>query len=1103
MPDKSTSRATHSRWPVSRGQFITVLFATLMVVSLPSLTLAGGLDSGTANAASTDISPSLTTTSASLTATTTTTSDNATYYDDFEDGDSDGWNATEPSTVSVVDEGFYTNNSLRVNDSTAADGTHGEVFFDGGPEIDMSKNFELSGTVKMADASESRRNRIGISGPEGVGDDDQALLVYSEEYDAVHLATNWDESPSEHGEYINGSMHDVWTDFRMQIDNGHVRAKVWESGTDEPEQWQMEREFTTFEGRFFATAGNGDYGRNVTIDHVDLGGHAISGQVVDQTGSPVPNATVEGIGVNSGAINDSIEDKQSKAEELLAEAQEVGTPDSWDPQFDIEGHYQNADYTYLLAHEKGEWDTQTQSIVDDPQLGRPKLQFDPNEEIVLSLWDPTASTGFLSNQIDGSFPGATTDGKIVIEQYSATGEVIDDETYETTTIAESSGSNIIGTNEYPGVETSLSTGFYKVYPEGNEAAGYTIMVGDADEQYDRLESHLETEAGQLTESAKSLRSNVEAGLFERRTTTANETGHFTLRMQTGVQRAAVQAYRADGTVLTEVTGPSFSDLRDAAESGEYNGTFHIGAPERHAVPSDNVTVQTYRTDTLPMQGIESYADLQEFLRNQRLNETISKIQSEYDRQFAEMNRSRLEATYQTHRPLVETVPGAKERYLERSEFDSIQAAEDLSNDELAIETGHMQTALANLESFEPPEDAETAIDISDGELNAEYPIPDGIDEDTLQPEIHWSDGTSVQIDEEYWSIDSGGLAGQNTLVIEGYPIESDDPAAFDLRILGGGSGGVLDDRLSATNPAFGGTIPDVRAIDVSTTAPGDHERVSMTFRPGDDSSFERVESVEVFGPEGQQIGAEIKGDDSASFTTDGVGEHFIRATVTDDTGSQFVQSFSIRALDQGRNDPPTVRAEKAVGDRIFAIAGDGLDDAEIRAEGDTLEVDAVVPGGEIPGSVHVQPQAAMDGDETDLEIQVLEGSDEAVLSTNVETVVHLDSLPESSRVWRGEPGWFGQALERDGGTRYGEVMTRADGDKTVIRTYTNGDGNVRLTIDSRDGLTGTYDSYRHGFAASVPKFNLPLGLGMAVPAAGGATAAGVVVVFSRRRYNIW
>lgn len=1111
MPqDKSNPRATHSRWSRVRGQILPLLFAFLMVVSLPTMALAGGLDSGTATASSStaDISSSLSTASSSALSIQTAT-DNASYIDDFEDGTYDGWTSGNESNMDITTDSYWGNHSLRVTDNLPNAGPFNDsrTVWSAGPEFDTGNNLEISGTYKpVGDGTAAyTKVRLGITS----GNDSRAMLFNDFESGESYLSTSFNEPAPENT--INNDFNGQWTQFRFRYDGGTMQAKVWEVGTEEPDSWQLEREFEQFAGNFEMNAGDGDSGRELYLDQVDAGGNAISGQVVGQNVEPVPNATVGGVGVNTGAINDTIEDKQAEAEELLEDAQNVELPEEWqtfedqygdDGMLDTDKFTSDIDGTYPLVHQENDWGSGGTDILSE-EVDDPRVQLESNQEVIISLWDATDENRFFpEGPIDNSHPGAVTEGTVVLEQYGPGNGVVDTETIDTE--EEFYVKQVARAEEdYHAISTHLSPGIYRVYPEGSPERAYTFQVGDAEDQWSALADELNTTADELNERAQELQQNIESGLFERRTTTTDENGMFTLRMQTGVQRASIQAYRADGTVLPDITGPSFDDLRTAA-NGDYNGTFDLGAPFQEDVPSENVTIQTYRTDELPIQGIDSLNQLRQLAENRQLNETINEIQSEYDQRFDELNRTQLEARYGTHRPLVETVPGAEDRYLERSEFDEIQDASDLSNDELETEVGHMETAVRSIETLEPPDSDEVAdaIDISDGELNAEYgPLPSGIDTDTLQPELHWSDGSSEEIPDEYWSVESTGSLGlSNQLVIDGYPIGDSDPAAFDLRVLGGGAGGVLDDRLSATNPNFAGSIPDVRAIDLNTMSPGADETVSMTMRPGDDSSYDSLQSVEVFGPDGQTIQSDVSGD-KASFTTNGEGEHFVRATVTDTTGSQFVQSFSIRALEQGRDDPATVRAETATGDRVFAVVGEKLDDGEIRADGGTLEVDAVVPGGEIPSSVHIKPQAAMDRSPTSIDVRVLEGSQEATVDTTVETVIHLDSIADDSVVWRGEPGLLGQPIA-DGGTRYGEVMHRGgeDSDKVVIRTYSESDGSVSLLINEQPGW---WDGNEHSLAQYIPRPSLPFGLGMVVPAAGGTTVAGVLVLFARRKHSIW
>jgi len=912
----------------------------------------------------------------------------------------------------------------------------------------------------------------------------------------------------------------------MSFSDGAVRAKVWESGTSEPNEWELSRDVPSFKSKFTISTDTGDSGtshnRQIILEEIDAGGHAISGQVIDQNGEPVPNATVGALGADYGAVNESLddlnataEDIEAEADRLMREARNVEVPDEWqefsdkfgsDGMLEIGEFRSDIDGTYPLVHQQNDWGSGETNVFKS-EVDDPRIQVASDQRVVISLWNPeTGNIIWPEGPVDNSFPGKTVEGEVTLEQYGPGQGIVDKRKISTDSDAFVVSREIGGDQEYPAIKTHLSTGIYRVYPSGSPEKAYTFSVGDAEEQWTALETEmrneadsLEEEAGQLTNHAQRIQQNIESGLFERTTTTTDENGKFTLRMQTGVQKATIQAYRADGTVLPKITGPSFQDLRNLAD-GDYNGTYHVGAPLTYDVPKENVTLETYRTDQLPYQGIDSLNEFKNWVRDQQLNETIDDIQSEYDKRFEEMNRTQLEARYSVHRPLVETIPGAEDRYLEKSEFDEIQDIDGLSDDELATEVGHMETVLTGMDQIEAPDfEGENPIDISDGVLNAEYgPIPSGIDTDTLQPEIHWSNGESVEIPDEYWSVESRGTFGTtNYLVVDGYPIGDTDPAALDLRILGGGAGGMLDDRLSALNPSFAGSIPDVRAIDVSTLSPGQSESVSLTMRTGDNSNYGGLESVEVFGPDGQELSASTDGD-SASFSANGAGEHFVRATVTDTTGGQFVHTFSVRALEQGRQNPPTVRAETATGDRVFAIAGDGLDDAEIRADGGTLEVDAIAPGGEISSSVHIKPQAAMDTAATSIDVRVLEGSQEATVDTTVETVIHLDSLAEDAIVWRGEPSIWGEPIA-DGGTRYGEVMERdvGNGDtKYIIRTYSKDDGSVSLTIN--EDPSWFWDSPQHTAAQWIPSFNLPV-LSV-LSSLLGSLLIGGVGLFTRRRY---
>jgi hypothetical protein len=251
-----------------------------MLASLPAMTLAGGFDSGTAAASIDDIQPSLSTASSTSMSIQTTTTDNESYYDGFEDGNYDGWNPDSDSIVQISNDSFYGNYSL----NTFEDGSSSVgVRWDGGPNFDTGDNFEISGTYKPVIPSSSSKETVSL-GIQSDTTDDTAQIFHNHVDESTYLATHRNDPVPENS--IDGTFHNTWVDFRLQVDGGMARLKVWGAGTDEPVEWQQEREFEEFQGTFWASAGNGGTDREIYVDHLDAGGNAISGQVVDQSGEP-------------------------------------------------------------------------------------------------------------------------------------------------------------------------------------------------------------------------------------------------------------------------------------------------------------------------------------------------------------------------------------------------------------------------------------------------------------------------------------------------------------------------------------------------------------------------------------------------------------------------------------------------------------------------------------------------------------------------------------------------------------------------------------------------------------------------------------------------
>ncbi|ELY68842.1 hypothetical protein [Natrinema versiforme] len=853
----------------------------------------------------------------------------------------------------------------------------------------------------------------------------------------------------------------------------------------------------------------------------------ITGQVTDQHGDPVENATLVSHSITEPALDKSdAKSLKRQAEDLQSELTDP-LPDEWqsfEDQFqtgngllDTEKFADGIDGTYAVAHTESDWSEgrtgYLKSEVDDPRITLPS-----NEQVIISLWDATEEpTGLVSSEgpVDSSIdPGQLTEGTVVIEQLSPTSEVVDKRTIETQVEFETNVAFNRGGEEYEAVRTSLPTGVYRIYPEDNPSAVTTVTVGSPSDISSAWEEDLRNEKDQLTQRAERIRNLLSQDHVARSTVRTNETGHFSVDVPSNAVKTDLRAMKGDGS-LEDLSDPSIEDLREI-QSGGYNGTFYLPDPSGTSVepPAENVTVTTYRSPEVPFSNMESFADLQAFLEEQRLNETVDELRSEYDERFEEMERSSLERIYSDHKTLTETVPGAEDRYLERSDFEEVQAAEDLSSEELPRETSHMQVALAGIGEIEPPDlGGENPAEISDGLFNAEYPLPDGIDSDTIALEAHYPNGSSESIGEDYWSIGSSGVPGLGgqTLSVSDYPIPEDTPgvelrvraASSDGGLIGGGTDGILDDRVSATNPTFGGSTPQINAVDFSTLAPGPSEQVSVGISPTDDTGYDSLVSAEAWNDDGEPITATVDSErDRASFETDGEGTHSVRLTYTNQQGDQFVVSERIDAKQQSRSDPATVRASGSPQSMtgVYAVTGEQLESARLESNGGTLSVDVIADDSDGPGELNIKPSNAMQGTTHTIDVEVVHGSSETAVQSNIPTNVHLTSPRSQALYWRSSPGFGGAPITHEGETRYGSVEKPSEG-KHVIRTYTEPDGSVTISTVESAGYVDRASHQASQWVGNVPFVGSLVPFGSAIPSGefvGVLGLAGIAV--HRRRY---
>lgn len=809
--------------------------------------------------------------------------------------------------------------------------------------------------------------------------------------------------------------------------------------------------------------------------------HTVSGQVVDQHGQPVADTVVEVWGVDYSTLD--ADDLSSRADELLNDA-ENPEPPAWNASLNLQSQFSDADATYPAVHAPEDWGVENTGWVESPDASDPMLQAPADESLVLSAWDPTA--GSLTNDgINRDLPGQTTDGTVEVTRLDHVGDEIDTrevELNEDVSTGFGSGINPFS-QDHNYATVTLEPGFYHIQVQGSEHPGYTIVVGDVDDLTSMIQSDLENKAGELSEQAQSARDKLTTEKFARTTVRTDSDGRFEAGLPANVERAAVQSYKADGTIFDTIRDPSLQRLRDAQEQG-YNGSVTLSTtPTRTDVPNDNVTVTSRKLESPPFGNMTRYEDLLENFRDEVLNESIADLESDITQRLEDIQGENLQTLFGQLRDVIEGNSNLEDAYLEESGRDEIPDAESLSTDELREETDHMQTALHSISEIDMPDPEDPGFD--GGDLSMTFPIGQSIASDDVAVLLHWSDGTTETMSGDYWSVQSSGILGGDEVVIDGFPIEeqADGRALADVQVRvanGNGHGSV---RAPVENPAFDGNVPNVEGIDLSTMKPGSDERVSFELNAEDGTGFDSLTDVEVYGPGGDTLNASIDGE-RASFTTSGEGVHHVRATYQSQSGDEFVQSIRVRAGDSPSTPPSTVRATQGVGGPV-AIAGDRLDNARIDVDdqsGDAT-ISAVIPGdASAPSEVHLQTDTVMSGSADDVEFRLLRGSNEEAVRQHVSVTYHVeDGLGDNAIVWRGS----GEPITYGGDTSFGEIGERNEGNKHVIHSYTDESGVLELSVNRDPGLI---DRVRHRVIASSP-IDLPLTAGIGT---GPITADAVV-----------
>ena len=414
--------------------------------------------------------------------------------------------------------------------------------------------------------------------------------------------------------------------------------------------------------------------------------------------------------------------------------------------------------------------------------------------------------------------------------------------------------------------------------------------------------------------------------------------------------------------------------------------------------------------------------------------------------------------------LLRTVDGSddiRDTYLENSRFDQIPDREQINGTSEAVlleELNAANPAINSADRIEAP-DSPSDPELNNGLLNVEVPIPANVDPGDIAAEIEWNDGSVDVIDDEYLNIESS-LVGTNTVNVVDYPLEemADGRALADVVIRTSNNEGQNEQRIPVENPAFGGDIPAIQAVDISSTRPGPNQWVSVQLRPRDDEGYQSLHSLDVYNPDGELVDVRRTGEE-ARFLTEGAGTYRLRANYDSKTGERFSKSIAIRAGETSLSTPPTIRMEQSVGGP-FAVAGDGFANVEVEGDESNLELSGVLPGdAQAPGEIRLDPGDIQSGDDTSLSLAVLRGDSQTQVREHMRVVVNSPDHTDESIYYR----FDGEPITAEGETRYGEIATSDE--NTRIQSYTDADGVISVSSNHAPGIL---DDVRHWVAVISP-----------------------------------
>ena len=838
-------------------------------------------------------------------------------------------------------------------------------------------------------------------------------------------------------------------------------------------------------------------GSALSDQNITLGENVISGRVLDGAGNPVDDATVTLWLVNDAnttvKTGETLEEAQEKTVETLSRA----VPrDLYEPSLDP----LNADkFTgknagkQVLVHSTGAWYREgnpigpfTPTYAGTRDLSRPIHQLEPNTEYAFSIWDRTRQPTLEDGIDDKINPGVSSSGTIVVEKIGPGNSTVSRLEVNTT---DQISAGVIITKKHDYAALSLPTGYYKIYPESG-GIPMIYRVGSPEKIPRTIRPDLKTANETVSKISQAVQDRIKNGVLKRAVVTTDSSGNFSYTALTEYSTVSITAF--DGMGLTEgISEPTLGDLRSQIQRQDYNGSIYLStSPEVVHPPKKQVTIHVTEVSNPSMQDLSQYLDQLEWLRNLTDSESFLEVASLFNDPTGTVPTDTLQNRSAELQKLVNQNEELQQRVKKLLNRNPTITKDYTTVTKEIIEQGLNRTEVKAL--LEAQRDAlmgnESALLVRPpGEVNLDtlengttllstrFPVEaatlgqtTSVTENGTEILVHWANGESVRMSDEYWRIENGATdTGTAEIVIEEFPIpESASVAKLDLWVAnsaGHGRGSTVIE-----NPAVESAPPDLASINLNTMRPGPSETVKFTVTPSETSAFKKVAKATVWH-NGTTVSTTVsKG--TVSFETSGAGSYLVELNVSDGN-RHYIEAFRVEAGTESVAFPASVRVHNGVLGRTLLV-GDGVKYGRLSVEsgGSVVRITAAVDGEDVPNEIHAYTRG-LTGIQREVTVAVVSASDESQVEKPVRVKIHTSRLAQIAHVRiNGHP-------VTSEGNQWGE--RRPYSGSTLIVTNLR-DGSVTASINNNPGLLAKFGWWFDNSIAPL----FPLSIAPAFPSPG-------------------